>query len=675
MNRYSDSPGVRDVLFRLELDPFGAGVVLIGPREHEPVAAALEERIPEFERVSAAEAGVMSPVAHPVLVLGLGPPGPARDEALSRLNGRREWFSVRRQRVVILVDPGEMMDFQRLAGDLWAAPNFRTEISYIPDPDVDEAAARARLAEHLVHKHGRLDLRGFVRAESEDVSFRVEDVFVEVSAAATGAIAAASGAAAGNGVVLNTALGARFGVEGAVEARPVLGWVEQAIRDPRRPLVLLGGPGAGKTFLLRWLALRAVREGSLFGMRAPFPVFISFATFARAPLRPTLMEHVVFSLLSEGEPAGHLIARLMEEGRVLFLFDGLDEATFPLDRDRIRKGLAELRSRAPRCPILLTSRIAGYEQDPDLDPVEVSLSSLDDGGIRTFLSRWCELYAVDRKGDSEKARDEGRKEGERLANDVLANPSVRQIAGNPLLLTVLAIVHRAGVRLPEHRVGLYDHATRVLVERWNRVRSEETAHDPAPPLKSADAVRLLGPLALRMVRSGVRATVSLGVLREELGKVLERGPLRGLATADEAIRLFRESLGLLVEQAPGVFSFLHMTLGEFFAALELVRTGELEKVAADPGQAFGADLREVLLLGAGILGVLRAEDARLAVFVENLLASADKVTDPRSELPLLLLGLLADDPGLTESQKDTLVETLLQKVDASAVRIRSDRAR
>jgi hypothetical protein len=360
-------------------------------------------------------------VPFPVLVVGVGPPGPERDEALSRLNGRREWFNVRRQIVLILVDPGEMMDFQRRAGDLWAAPNFRTEVPYIPDPDVDEAAARAALAEHLFHRHGRLDLRGFVRAESEDVSFRVEDVLVEVSAAA----------------------------------------------------------------------------------------------------------HTVF----------------------------------------------------PR--------------EPEASPVP--------------------------------------------------------------------LVHRAGVRLPEHRVDLYDHATRVLVERWNRVRSEEVTDEPAPPLTSADAVRLLGPPALGMVRSGVHATIDLRTLKEELAKVLEKGQLRGLATVDEAIRLFRESIGILVEQAPGVFAFLHYTLAEFFAALELVRTGELEKVAADPREAFRPEMREVMLLGSGVLGVLRAEDGRVATMIENVVASAGKVTNPASEMPFLILGLLADDPALTEGQKDALVDALIPK--------------
>lgn len=59
------------------------------------------------------------------------------------------------------------------------------------------------------------------------------------------------------------------------------------------------------------------------------------------------------------------------------------------------------------------------------------------------------------------------------------------------------------------------------------------------------------------------------------------GAIRGVGSAEEAIDMFRRSLGLLVERAPGVYGFLHETLLEFFAAQELVRTGRLEELCRD----------------------------------------------------------------------------------------------
>ncbi|MBK8618569.1 MAG: hypothetical protein IPN96_15965 [Anaerolineales bacterium] len=41
----------------------------------------------------------------------------------------------------------------------------------------------------------------------------------------------------------------------------------------------------------------------------------------------------------------------------------------------------------------------------------------------------------------------------------------------PLLLTILALMKRQGVSLPERRVQLYDQYVNTLLSTWNRARS------------------------------------------------------------------------------------------------------------------------------------------------------------------------------------------------------------
>ena len=207
--------------------------------------------------------------------------------------------------------------------------------------------------------------------------------------------------------------------------------------------------------------------------------------------------------------------------------------------------------------------------------------------------------------------------------------------------------------------SMNDHATRVLVERWNRVRSL-TSQRPPPPLKTADAIRLLGPVALEMVRSNVHGVIAEDDLRRLLDRTLSGGALRGLATADEAISLFRNALGLLVEQGPGLFAFMHLTLAEYFAAWELARSDELERLVGREVDAFHAEWREVILLAAGVLGVIRADDARLESLVDGLMDGATRRRGkPSPGVPSLLGGLLADDPGLPQASIEKLVKFLI----------------
>jgi hypothetical protein len=227
------------------------------------------------------------------------------------------------------------------------------------------------------------------------------------------------------------------------------------------------------------------------------------------------------------------------------------------------------------------------------------------------------------------------------------------------MLTVLAIVHRTGVRLPDHRVELYSHATQVLVERWNQVRSLGTPGG-AVPIKAADAARLLGPVALAVVRSEIRGAIPEDMLRHQLERAIEAGRLRALTSADEALALFQRSLGLLVEQAPGMYAFLHLTLAEYFAAWELVRTNELEHLIEDPAEVFLPRWRETVLLAAGVLGVLHADDVRLDEIVRALIASSGRRKGkPAPAVPSLLAGLLADDPGLSQRTAEALVDCLI----------------
>jgi predicted NACHT family NTPase len=448
-------------------------------------------------------------------------------------------------------------------------------------------------------------------------------------------------------------------------ARSLLELVSGALR----PVLILGSPGSGKSFFLRWCALKACQEpGSsppFFDMPGAIPVFISLAAVGLMPGRLSLEDYAAEVLLAEGLDAGHLLGESADQGRALFLLDGLDEVGEAGARRSAWASVAALARRFPRSRIIVTSRPGGIEEiEPaDLESLGfevLSITPLSDATIRALLVRWCDRYEPQREG-TEASRRSGSRDGEELANQVLASAPVHELATSPLLATVVAIVHRAGVRLPNSRVELHEHALKILVERWNqvRLRSEESA----TPLRLADAIQLLGPVALEIINGNREGAIDEETLSGMLRRALAAGNVRGLSDAGAALEMFRSSLGLLVERAPGVYGFLHQTFIEFLAAHELLRTDQFLSLVKSPRDAYASKWHEVISLGAGILGVLQANDEELDSVVRALVSGAGKRRGkPSVEVPRLLGALLADDLALSKEMTQLIAHELSHHV-------------
>ena len=163
-------------------------------------------------------------------------------------------------------------------------------------------------------------------------------------------------------------------------------------------------------------------------------------------------------------------------------------------------------------------------------------------------------------------------ESERLQREIGHSEGVRKLATNPLLLTILALIHRNQKHLPERRVELYRMASDTLLREWRLAQTGLKGVE----VTVAEAETLLQPLAYKM-----HNTVETGLLdKEEARKLLckfDAAP-RGLSPKDPAVleringflTRIQEHSGLLVMHSTGTVGFLHLTFQEYFAARYLV---------------------------------------------------------------------------------------------------------
>jgi len=625
----------------------GFGRVVASPGQVARLTAVLAKRT-GIEVIEPDDDRLQNAVG-PLLVRGL--PSPS---VLAELNGRRGLLSRAGAQRVFVLELRQVAPFREHAADIDSALVLDERAPWVPGSE-----RRGALAEYkrwVRQRFGRLDLRGFVRSEQEDVSWKVEEIYQELMARPA-SIASASDF--DESAELDQAVVRQLLDSQDVPATLLADWIRGWLDEAERPAVLLGGPGTGKTFFLRWLAQRSLDGRTKLSGRVP--VMAALSGWVRSGGRDGLFEFLRDGLSGHGLSIADGLEQRARQGKLLFLLDGLDEGGDDGTRRRIGAAVQGLADRFPSCPVLVTSRTTGYQRTLE-SAWELRLEPFDDDAVGAFLKRWMRLYTRDRLGRGEQAVRVGREEGERLAADVLAHQQVMQLARTPLLLTVIALVHRAGVRLPDHRVELYERASQILVERWNRVRSLET-DGRAPLIKTADAARLLGPVALALIARDERSSIDEGSLLTTLRRVMRRSSPPGVDSPEQALALFRDQLGLLVEQGPGLYAFLHLTLAEYFAAWELVRTGELEEFVRSREKVLDSRWQEVVLLAAGILGVLRADDVRLDRLVERLVETVcggEEVADV--EGALLLGHLFADDLGLAAATGGLVLRTVLPRL-------------
>ncbi len=349
--------------------------------------------------------------------------------------------------------------------------------------------------------------------------------------------------------------------------------------DRSGPVVLavIGAPGSGKTTLLRHTARRVCKWR---GRREKIPVLLYLrdhvTTIVSAP--QTGLAEIVRGTLGRyaaAEPAGWFEQRL-NDGRCLVLLDGLDEVAKDDDRRRVRDWVDGQIKQYPANSYVITSRSHGYHTAPLEGATVLQVRRFTDEQVTHSVHGW--YLAVERHSTG--ASDEGvRHRAETAADDLLQRlskaPALYDLTVNPLLLTMIANVHRFRGALPGSRAALYAEICEVLL--WRRQEAKKLAAE----LRGDQKEVVLRELAFTMMERRVR-DLARGDALPVIGSVLPR-----VSTALTAQELLSDaaSSGLLIERENGVYAFSHQTFQEYLAATHIREKGRrsaLTDSAGDP---------------------------------------------------------------------------------------------
>ena len=226
---------------------------------------------------------------------------------------------------------------------------------------------------------------------------------------------------------------------------PVLG----VITDPRyRRAVILGDPGSGKSTLSRYVLLSLIGPPHVIEadekLRSAFPdhlpLMIELRSFAglRADNKcDTFLEFLEYLGKTEGWGLNKdaLQEHLKNDGRAVVIFDGLDEIFNPEDRETVARQIIGFGLHYSKARVIVTSRIIGFPKKIlETGGFTVfTLQDLDQRQVEQFVEQWYSLALADRPDDARSRR-------ERILHSFGESASIRQLAGNPMLLTIMAII-------------------------------------------------------------------------------------------------------------------------------------------------------------------------------------------------------------------------------------------
>lgn len=344
-------------------------------------------------------------------------------------------------------------------------------------------------------------------------------------------------------------------------ARKVL----EAIADSQRAVVL-GDPGSGKSSLLQYLALEWVE-----GKTEKLPLLIELREFAINP-SANFLEFLHRGRGVDWQFDQHQLHQHLLEFPTLIMFDGLDEVFDRATQSTVINDIIRFSRQYPKAQVLVTSRIIGYNPDrlQHSGFRHFTIQSLDTDEIHEFIDRW---YNLSMGSDPDKVRLK-----QRLKDAIANSKAIANLADNPLLLTMMAILNRRQ-ELPRDRADLYDQASRVLLYHWDV--DHKRLHIPMDAIGRREKQEMLRLIAYEM-QAGEEGLKGNLISSDRLTRILtdylrDQGFSEPREKANLLIQQLRERNFILCYRGADTYGFMHRTFLEYFCAVEIVHRFEKQR--------------------------------------------------------------------------------------------------
>ncbi|MEG3919217.1 NACHT domain-containing protein [Microcoleus sp. T3_A4] len=407
-----------------------------------------------------------------------------------------------------------------------------------------------------------------------------------------------------------------------------------------RRMAVLGAPGSGKTTLLRYLTQTyATKQQRKEHPKAPklIPILLYLRDVRQEIVNNnqlTLAELITQQVQQQQQkyglenPPPNWFAEKIRQNQCLVMLDGLDEVADETQRQQVSRWVDAQMHTYPDTAFILTSRPFGYKTarlQQDVTVLEVQPFSLKQ--MQLFIRSWyLETEVISHAGqDDAGVRGDAKEKADDLIKRIKNSKPLADMAVNPLLLTMIATVHRRGSALPGKRVELYKEICQVLLERRQR------AKNIADALTATQKQSVLQVLAFELMQQKTREfNLSEGIdwITDKLAYVAGSG-----ANPEEFIQQVRDVSGLLVEKEVGVYEFAHLSFQEYLAAVQIKESNQESLLIGNINQSWWAETIRLYAAQSNASNLIRTVLAMPSPSVEEMALAYDCLDEGLSVNP------------------------------------------
>jgi hypothetical protein len=422
--------------------------------------------------------------------------------------------------------------------------------------------------------------------------------------------------------------------------------------------VILGSPGVGKSCLLRYIALRVSQDHASLGLKEPLlPVLIPLREchqFGKGEMLKDFIFHYIKGKICS--LPDEILSTLLEKNTFLFLFDGLDEILNESERVELSRQIEQFMGQYKDTKIIMTSRPAGYQPASLIGSIpHYTLSEFNEEEIRELLGKW--FIFLDKIEEERFDIVNTEKKADKLA-DIIINEKkgrILKLARNPLLLTILILIHRVGKTIPERRAEFYEYAVKTISGSWENWKNLEIHKDRNIPDQDI-ILHILEKIGFYLHSQKQENVVHLTELEQWIQEAMEEE--MGTCSSkqiNDFIWMLRERSGLLVERGIDLYGFVHLTFQEYFAARYIaIGRGIIKVQELIHEYLYSSRWREVFFLAISIANPQEAD---------IILDATVKAHNPFEEYihsNLIIAGsMLTDLPRVDTVKRENLIINLI----------------